>query len=537
MNRDHLPPADLRMRIAQLIYPRIGSNLPPVITAHEDASRIADLLVHAPIGGLCVFNGDWQKTPLALAELQTLSSLPLMIGADLELGAGQQIHGLTVFPHAMALDAIDDRRVELAEQFGCFTGREALAAGVHMVLGPVADVNSDPRNPIIATRAFGRDPGRVAELVTAYIRGCQSSGAVCAAKHFPGHGNTYEDSHVTLPTVDADYELLRRRDLVPFQAAINAGVRLIMSAHVAYPALDPSGLPATISRRILTDLLRDKMGFEGVVISDSLLMSGVRERFASEVDLAEAALLAGVDILLDIAEPATVVDGLVRRVESDSLPEARIDEAWRRVASLKSTVARQTEKQQVPQKQRQVGEPTPGRQYEAADWLSSRDESERCAQEIACQSITRQSITGPDAVAFEPLSRDRSLGVLVVRPFCDPVDPPEQPLVTAIRQIQPATMAWKIGPELAGFADIEAAVMKCEQLIIAIIVKPAAWQQFGLLPEQKSLLLRIVSARPSILVSLGVPTILDEFPAATYRFCTYSDVPVSQVALAGRLFG
>ena len=156
----------------------------------------------------------------------------------------------------MAFGALGPAAELASESFGRVTAEEALAAGVHIVLGPVADVNSDPRNPIIATRAFSTDTRAAARLAAAYVRGCQKTGAAAMAKHFPGHGNTIEDSHAALPMVEGDRATLMERDVAPFRAAIDAGVRCIMTAHVAYPALDPDGVPATVSKPILTDLLR-----------------------------------------------------------------------------------------------------------------------------------------------------------------------------------------------------------------------------------------------------------------------------------------
>ena len=173
----------LREKVAQLIFPRIGDNLPPVRTVTEDADRVEAILKQVPVGGLCVFNGRWPDTPRTLKELQEVAQIPLLIAADMERGAGQQVKGLSVLPDAMAFGALGPAAELASESFGRVTAEEALAAGVHIVLGPVADVNSDPRNPIIATRAFSTDTRAAARLAAAYVRGCQKTGAAAMAKH------------------------------------------------------------------------------------------------------------------------------------------------------------------------------------------------------------------------------------------------------------------------------------------------------------------------------------------------------------------
>ncbi len=198
----------------------------------------------------------------------------------------------------------------------------------------MADVNTDPRNPIIAIRAFADEPERAAELVEAYVRAGEAAGLRTTAKHFPGHGDTHQDSHESLPKVEQSAATLAQRELVPFRAAISAGVSLIMTAHVAYPALDPTGTPATLSAPILISLLREELGFTGVCCSDSLLMAGVRDLFADEGALAVATLQAGVDLLLDIADPLLAITAIERAVEAGELSLARVDEAFTRVAAL-----------------------------------------------------------------------------------------------------------------------------------------------------------------------------------------------------------
>ena len=305
----------------------------------EDAERIESLLGECAIGGLLLFNGRQDATAQTLAHLQCLSKYPLLVAADIERGVGQQLRGETLFPHAMAFSALGDDAEQHVHEFARLTGLAARTNGIHISFSPVADVNVDPRNPIIATRSFGSDPQRVSKLVSAYIAGCKAGGLLATAKHFPGHGNTHEDSHHALPTVKASREEMETCELTPFKAAITAEVPLIMTAHVRYPGLDPSGTPATLSKPILVDLLRGSLGFQGVVASDSLLMEGVKSQSQNPGELALKTLLAGVDLLLDVEDPLSTLAALESAVANGHLSIERVDEAYQRVCDLKQQAA------------------------------------------------------------------------------------------------------------------------------------------------------------------------------------------------------
>lgn len=503
-------PVELRDRLAQLLMVRIGSNLPPILRTHEDEQRVAKQLAECPVGGLLLFNGVWPEVRATLDRLQAASPTPLLVASDIERGVGQQIAGLTTFPHQRAFVDLDDAATALGD-FCRLTAAEAHAAGVHVTFGPVADVNSDPRNPIIATRAFGDDPARAAELVAEYVRSAEAAGLATCAKHFPGHGDTHQDSHEAMPRVEAAGDVLRARELVPFRAAIEAGVSMLMTAHVEYPALDPTGTPATLSKPILVDLLRDELGFEGVVCSDSLLMAGVRDRFDTEGEMALAALLAGVDLLLDVEDPLAVVDSLVAAANDGRLPAERIQEAFDRVWTLK---------------QRMIGPAT----REASSQVSSVD-GEALASRIAADAT--RLVSG----ALPPLPVTGPLRAVLLKPHHRPTDPAEQPLAEALRDRFDEVRYWECGPEVEpDFADrVLADCPSGQPLVVAMIVKPAAWHAFGLNAAQDRLVQELIAARPVILACLGVENALDNYPEAATQLVTHSDVPASQSALADRL--
>jgi len=205
-----------------------------------------------------------------------------------------------------------------------------------MTYAPVVDVNINPDNPIINTRSAGEDPELVARLTGAFIQGCQSNGMIATAKHFPGHGDTDQDSHSQLPVIKADFDRLQKVELYPFQKAIEQGVEAIMTAHLYVPALEPEpGLPATLSPRILTDLLRNKMGFRGLIVTDALEMAGIT-RYYSQEEAALRALKAGVDLLLLPLDPIRVINYLKEAVEKGELPLERVNESVRRLLAAKA---------------------------------------------------------------------------------------------------------------------------------------------------------------------------------------------------------
>ncbi|MEZ0333774.1 MAG: glycoside hydrolase family 3 N-terminal domain-containing protein [Gemmatimonadales bacterium] len=291
----------------------------------HEAAAIADAL-DVGVGGFILFGGTVESVRRLTADLIRRAARPLLIASDLERGAGQQVNGLTEFPPPAALAALEDAAV--VRWAGAVTAQEARAVGINWVFAPVADLDLLPENPIVQTRAFGSDPARVTTYVRSWVEGCQSAGALACAKHFPGHGRTTVDSHIALPVVDASASSLRDSDLVPFAVAIESGVATLMTAHVAYPRLDPSGAPATVSRPIMNQL-RSEMGFEGLVVTDALIMDGalVGRR---ESDAAVEAIAAGVDLLLYPNDPRRVREALEQALASGSLPEPRLQEALRR---------------------------------------------------------------------------------------------------------------------------------------------------------------------------------------------------------------
>src|SRR6266536_1700930 len=273
-----------------------------------------------------------------LNRLQSDSRLPLLVAADFELGVSNRLNGTTAFPNAMAIGATG--RLEYAEAFGRITGEEARAIGVHWNFFPVADVNSNPDNPIINTRSFGEDPQQVGDFVSAYIRGAHSAGLLTTAKHFPGHGDTATDSHLGLAQVSGDRARLDAVELPPFRKAIAAGVDAVMVAHVTAPALDsnPNGV-ATVSSAIVQGLLKQEPHFPGIVVSDALDMGALTRLYSSDIGReAVDAFKAGNDILLIPPDLDAAFKSMLAAVRSGEIPESRLGESVLKILKTKASL-------------------------------------------------------------------------------------------------------------------------------------------------------------------------------------------------------
>lgn len=333
----------LRERVGQMVMVWVLGDY----TSTDDSTfdEVRRWIVDDGIGGVSMSLGTPMEVATKLDAFQRLARVPLLASSDLEPALGRleggvfshylmDAGGATVFPTAMAIAATG--RDEDAYDVGNIIGREARAVGIHINFAPTVDVNNNPQNPVINTRSFGEDPARVARLSALFVKGSQDAGTVATAKHFPGHGDTDVDSHVGLPVVSADWARFQTTELVPFRAAIDAGAALVMSAHIALPALEgDSTTPATLAPRIMTALLRDSLRFRGVAITDAMTMDGVGKGYGVE-ESSILAVKAGADILLKPSDPAKAIDAVVAAVERGEIARERIDASARRVLELKA---------------------------------------------------------------------------------------------------------------------------------------------------------------------------------------------------------
>ena len=327
--------------IAELFYPAIRWD---ATHGYEGQRGAIDEALKLGVGGFILFGGPSEHVASLTEDLHSKSRVALLIGADLERGAGQQFAGQTALPPLAAIASLED--LQSIRRAAAVSALEARSLGINWIYAPDCDIDVEPNNPIIGTRSFGSDPERVAEDAAAWIDACQAEGVLACAKHFPGHGRTTVDSHKETPRVEESAETLRETDLVPFRRAIECGVASIMSAHVAFPALDPTGAPATLSRPILTDLLRNEMEFTGLVVTDALIMEGVLA--GGEAEAVVRALHAGCDCLLypsNVVESVRSVQQAIddKRLDADSIQHSlERRRRWARWAALSRETNRPT---------------------------------------------------------------------------------------------------------------------------------------------------------------------------------------------------
>ena len=310
-NEARIRSEDNKKKIAQLIIARLDGKDIGKRFKHYGS------LVKKGIGGFIVFGGDLKEVKKGIKKLQERAEIPLFIGSDLEQGLGQHINGGTLFPPAMAIAQAIDRKnkkdINLLRKTINIIARETRAAGMNTIFSPVLDVNTNPGNPIICTRAFSDNPEKVAWFGNEFIKGFQKHGLISCAKHFPGHGDTTRDSHRELPVVHADMKRLRRVELYPFEQAIKSNVKMIMVGHLKVPALD-ARYASSLSKKIINGLLREKMNFKGLVITDAMNMHAVsRKSHKSEETACLKALDAGADILLHPENPEKVIEYLASK--------------------------------------------------------------------------------------------------------------------------------------------------------------------------------------------------------------------------------
>ena len=332
----------LRDKAAQMVWPWMLGDY----TASDDANfrRIERLMREQHLGGMIISVGSPTEIAAKLNALQSASQLPLLVGADLETGAAFRarggyflpnaidLGGATSFPYEMGIGASRDST--LAYAMGRVTAIEGRALGIHVAFAPVVDVNNNPKNPVISLRSFGENPQLVAGLGAAFVRGIQENGMLATAKHFPGHGDTEQNSHLELARVDASRARIDSVELVPFRAAINAGVRGVMTFHGLMPALDTTPIAATLNPRIMTDLLRGDLGFKGLVITDALDMNGVLGKMTMG-EVTQRAVAAGADVLLMPTDNVGAIDAVVDGVRTGRFPESRIDASVRKLLAAK----------------------------------------------------------------------------------------------------------------------------------------------------------------------------------------------------------
>jgi len=491
----------------------------------------------------------YKNEPLEAAtvtnQLQKDSEFPLIFAADWERGLAFRLKEVTDFPHAMAFGATGN--TEFARQAGRITARESRAIGVHWNWFPDADVNSNPANPIINTRSFGEDPKLVGEMVAAYIEGAHEYGLLTTAKHFPGHGDTDTDSHTSVPVINQDKAYFENVALPPFQAAIKAGVDAIMVAHILAPALDPGpNRVASISPAIVTGLLKQQMGFTGLVVTDALDMAGLMKLFpaggaAAAGRAAVAAVKAGNDLLLLPSNLDGAYNGLLQAVRSGEIPESRIDESVLKILRAKASVGLN--------KTRLVD-------ISAVNEIVASPANLATAQQIADNAVTlvrnnhqvlpleaSQGGTNAPQNAYQPAAEISNRTLVLI--FTDDSRSDWGRLLDQqVRMRIPDAHVMYIDPrDATGLKQpMTDAVQQAQKVIAAVYVVPSAGRPANSMTVQDSLagLLHEVlrtAAGKTIVAAMGSPYLAAQFPEVQTYLCTYSNAQVSELSAVKAMFG
>lgn len=329
---------DLRGRVSQLI-------MPIIYPRPEDRSALLDRLAKERWGGILFQKGLLEDQRALTIALQQASAVPLLIALDGEWGLYMRLKDAPRYPRNKGLG--DKQDLRLIEAYGAEVARQCQLMGIHVNFAPVVDVNSNPKNPVIGTRSFGTTVERVVESALAYGRGLEGGGVLSVAKHFPGHGDTSEDSHKTLPLVAASRERMQRLELAPFRSYFAAGLGGVMTAHLRVPAYDASGTPASLSAPITTDLLRKELGFAGLVFTDALEMKGAQVRPGSS--LAVEALKAGNDVLLGPPSPQKAVDDILDAIARGEITLKQVETHCKRLLAFKyALIVKKTAREATP---------------------------------------------------------------------------------------------------------------------------------------------------------------------------------------------
>jgi len=532
----------------------LNINSPEYITLRDTMRKY-----HLSGFGLTVEYEDgllYKNEPLEAAmvtnQLQKDSEFPLLFAADFERGLGMRLNEVTSFPHAMAFGAAGN--LDYARQSGRITAMEARAIGVQWNWFPDVDVNSNPNNPVINTRSFGEDPSLVGQMASAYIEGAHEFGMLTTAKHFPGHGDTDTDSHLAVPVVSGNQQHIDAIELPPFEAAIKAGVDAVLVAHISVPALDADrGRVASISPPIVTALLKQKMGFNGLIVTDALVMNGLMKLFpeggaAASARAAVEALKAGNDLLLIPSDLDAAYNGVLDAVRSGEIPESRIDQSVLKILRAKASVG--LNKAQLVD-------------INAVNRIVAKPESLLAAQKVADSAVTlvrdnKQVLplqrtrrgTNPPASAYQSaeVTRDR---VLVLIFSDDSRSDAGRLLDEQIRRRVPdARIIYVDVRTAAGLTQsVLTAVDNAQKIVVAIYEVPVPGRVVAGMPGDgnsvaiqsapAALLQKVLQAASAktVVAAMGSPYIVSQFPEVQTYLCMFSSVKVSEISAVKAMFG
>ncbi|HEY3102205.1 MAG TPA: glycoside hydrolase family 3 N-terminal domain-containing protein [Pyrinomonadaceae bacterium] len=535
----------LEEKVGQLIS--VGINATYLNQDSEAFKALRHQVVDNHVGGIILFRGPVYESVVIVNRMQQLAKYPLLISADLEAGAGMRFDDTVNFPWNMAIAATGNP--EYARRAGELTGREARALGVQQIYAPVADVNNNAANPVINVRSYGEDPAQVAKFVAAFVEGAQNAGVIATAKHFPGHGDTAIDSHRGLPEIKVTRDRLNSVELVPFRAAVNAGVGAVMDGHIALPRIDPtaitplpknvklkpidtndgaeivtekSTLPTTLSP-VLNGILRNDLKFDGLIVTDAMSMSGLTLYFTQE-EASVRALEAGADQLLKPADPDASFRGVLAAVKSGRLTEQRIEQSARKTLAAKYDLGLWKERI------------TP---VDQIDTTVAGKEATALADEIATHAVT---LVRNDAsllpLTFTSTTRVFNLAItngddrlFIAQPFVAGMSRAGIKMETVVLDERSSDTEAQKALEAADKVDV---------VIVSMYGRVRSGQagSVGLPnPGAKAVNALMDRKKPVIGISFGNPYLLMSFPKLQTYVVAYGDMPSLQKAAADALLG
>jgi beta-N-acetylhexosaminidase len=512
--------------------------------------HVGSLVMSVPVDGPVLLRSQPHVAAELLNRLQKSSKLPLIVAADFERGASMRLNGTTVFPHAMAFGATGNP--ENAAAFGRISALEARAIGVHWNFFPDADVNSNPANPVINIRSFGEDPKQVGDFVAAYIKGAHEGGMLTTAKHFPGHGDTATDSHLGLARVTGDRTRLNTVELPPFEHAIAAGVDAVMVAHVTVPALDSEPNHVATTSTAVVSLLKENMGFKGVVVTDALDMAGLTRIYAQDVSRAAVeSFKAGNDVLIIPADLDASFRSMLQAVHNGEISRARLDESVRKILELKASLGlNKARLADLSQLSSQVAKPdnvAAGQNIADAAITLVRDNG----KVIPLQSFGNSIGTAEAALPYQSLPAVSNRLVAII--FSDDLRTDSGRMLERqiLARVRDAHVIYVDARSAAGMRPVVMqAIDGADHVIAAVYVVPVAGKAMrgagGVLTNSVavdettgSLLDAILDrvADRTVVLSMGNPYIVQNFPKIQNYVCAFSNASVSETAAVKAIFG
>ncbi|MCJ7553346.1 MAG: glycoside hydrolase family 3 protein [Ignavibacteriaceae bacterium] len=500
-------------KCAQMIMPAVyrGALNP----SSKEYKEIIELVRDYGVGGVVMFQGNSQDQAVMIRHLQSLAKIPLLVSGDYENGLGMRMDDAVSFPHSMALGATNN--TDFAYQVGKTIAIEGRKLGINFNLAPVADVNDNPLNPIINIRAYSQDKKMVSLFVNAFIEGSDEGKMLTCVKHFPGHGNTYVDSHDDLPRINSTKEYMLDNEMHPFIEAIENDVKCIMIGHLEVPSLDKNGkIPASLSYPIITELLKDELGFEGLIITDAIDMQAITKYYSQE-EAAVKAVIAGNDIILSPLDPKEVINAIYKAVQEGVINEDRIDESVRKISYAKYWLG-------------------------LSEQLSSNGYPEFNKQKLLAQKIADESVTlvkNGDSIlplklneysAITNIAITDGIGGLITEYFGDLLKKKKYDITALTLSRESKQRDYDYARKTA---------LKSDLVIVSSFIRVKAYHgPVDISSVQQEFIQSLVdSGKKVILISFDNPYLISKFPNAKTYINTYSNTEFSQQAALKALLG